>query len=50
MIREEVDEKAHSLAAYRSAASPAEVDRLVERARNLHRDPDLRDLLPPVTL
>ena len=48
LSREEVEEKARSLAAYRSAASPDEMDRLIERARNLHREPDVRDLLPPV--
>jgi 2-methylcitrate dehydratase PrpD len=47
LSREEVEEKARSLAAYRNAASPEEVDRLIERARNLHREPDVRDLLPP---
>ena len=48
LSREEVEEKAHSLAAYRNAASPEEMDRFIERARNLHREPDVRDLLPPV--
>ena len=37
---EEVEEKARGLAASREAAG-----RLTERARNLHRAPDLRDLL-----
>ena len=48
LSREEVEEKARSLAVYRNAASPEEMDRLIERARNLHREPDVRDLLPPV--
>jgi 2-methylcitrate dehydratase PrpD len=48
LSREEVEEKVRSLAAYRNAASAEEMDRLIERARNLHREPGVRDLLPPV--
>jgi len=44
--REEVEEKARSLAAYGNAATPEEMGRLITRARNLHREPDVRDLLP----
>ena len=43
---EEVEEKARDLAAYRDAASFEELRRIVERVRNLHREPDVRDLLP----
>ena len=43
---EEVEEKARDLAAYRDGASPEELRRIVERVRNLHREPDVRDLLP----
>jgi 2-methylcitrate dehydratase PrpD len=42
----EVEEKARSLAAHRGGASFEELRRIVERVRNLHREPDLRDLLP----
>jgi 2-methylcitrate dehydratase PrpD len=43
---EEVEEKARDLAAYRGGASFEELRRIVERARNLHREPDVRNLLP----
>jgi 2-methylcitrate dehydratase PrpD len=43
---EEVEEKAHDLAAYRDGASSEELRHIVERVRNLHREPDVRDLLP----
>ncbi len=43
---EEVEEKARDLAAYRGGASFEELRRLVERVRNLHQEPDVRDLLP----
>ena len=43
---EEVEEKARDLAAYRGGASFEELRRIVERVRNLHREPDVRNLLP----
>ena len=43
---EEVEEKAHDLAAYRDGASSEELAHIVKRVRNLHREPDVRDLLP----
>jgi 2-methylcitrate dehydratase PrpD len=43
---EEIEEKARDLAAYRDGASSEELRHIVERARNLHREPDVRDLLP----
>jgi 2-methylcitrate dehydratase PrpD len=43
---EEVEEKARSLAAYRDGASFEELRHIVERVRNLHQEPDVRDLLP----
>jgi 2-methylcitrate dehydratase PrpD len=43
---EEIEEKARDLAAYRGGASFEELRRIVERVRNLHREPDVRDLLP----
>jgi 2-methylcitrate dehydratase PrpD len=43
---EEIEEKARDLAAYRDGASPEELRHIVERVRNLHREPDVRDLLP----
>jgi 2-methylcitrate dehydratase PrpD len=43
---EEIEEKARDLAAYRGGASYEELRRIVERVRNLHREPDVRDLLP----
>ena len=46
MSPEEVEEKARVLAAYRDGAPFEEFRRIVERVRNLHREPDVRDLLP----
>src|SRR5215204_6321797 len=43
---EEVEEKARDLAAYRGGTSFEELRRIVERVRNLHREPDVRNLLP----
>jgi 2-methylcitrate dehydratase PrpD len=43
---EEIEEKAHDLAAYRDGASSEELKHIVGRVRNLHREPDVRDLLP----
>jgi 2-methylcitrate dehydratase PrpD len=43
---QEIEEKARDLAAYRDGASSEELGRIVERVRNLHREPDVRDLLP----
>ena len=43
---EEIEKKARDLAAYRGAASFEELRRIIERIRNLHREPDVRDLLP----
>jgi 2-methylcitrate dehydratase PrpD len=43
---EEIEEKARDLAAYRDGASSEELRHIVERVRNLHREPDVRDLLP----
>jgi 2-methylcitrate dehydratase PrpD len=43
---EEIEKKARDLAAYRGAASCEELRRIIERIRNLHREPDVRDLLP----
>jgi len=43
---EEIEEKARDLAAYRDGASSEELSHIVERVRNLHREPDVRDLLP----
>lgn len=46
LTRAELEEKARRLAAYRDAASPAEIDRLIARAWSLRDQPDVRDLLP----
>ena len=46
LTRAELEEKARRLAAYRDAASPAEIDRLIARAWSLHDQSDVRDLLP----
>ena len=43
---EEIEEKAHDLAAYRDGASSEELKHIVGRVRNLRREPDVRDLLP----
>ena len=42
---EEIEEKARDLAAYRDGASSEELSHIVERVRNLHREPGVRDLL-----
>jgi len=46
LSREEIEDKAHRLAAFQGAASPEEMDALIERAWNVDREPNLRDLLP----
>ena len=43
---EEIEEKAHDLAAYRDGASSEELKHIVGRVRNPRREPDVRDLLP----
>jgi 2-methylcitrate dehydratase PrpD len=42
---EEIEEKVRDLAAYRDGASSEELSHIVERVRNLHREPGVRDLL-----
>ena len=42
---QEIEEKARDLAAYRDGASSEELSHIVERVRNLHREPGVRDLL-----
>jgi 2-methylcitrate dehydratase PrpD len=46
LSREELEEKARSLAAYGGGASDAEMDRIIHRVWNLDREPDMRNLLP----
>lgn len=46
LSREELEEKARSLAAYGGGASGEEMDRIVARIWGLEEEPDVRDLLP----
>lgn len=46
LTRAELEDKARRLAAYRDAASPAELDRLIARVWSLPDQPGVRDLLP----
>jgi 2-methylcitrate dehydratase PrpD len=46
LSREEIEEKAHDLATYQDGASSEELKHIVGRVRNLHQEPDVRDLLP----
>lgn len=46
LSREEIEEKALRLSAFRGAASVAEIETLIERVWRLKDEPDLRDLLP----
>jgi 2-methylcitrate dehydratase PrpD len=48
LSREELEDKARSLAAFQNGASGEEIDRIVDRVWNLDREPDVRDLLPGV--
>ena len=45
LSRAEVEDKARRLAAFRDGASAGEMDRIIERAWNLEREPDVRDFL-----
>ncbi len=45
LTREELEDKARRLAAFRDGASPEEMRRIVERVWALDREPDVRDLL-----
>ena len=44
LSREEVEEKARSLAAFRGGASDEEMSRIIARVWNLDQEPDVRDL------
>jgi 2-methylcitrate dehydratase PrpD len=46
LSREELEEKARSLAAYGGGASAGEMDRVIARSRDLEKEGDVRDLLP----
>jgi len=46
LTRAELEDKARRLAAYRAAASPAEMDQLIARVWSLRGQPGVRDLLP----
>src|SRR5215213_9384654 len=46
LSREELEEKARSLAAFQSGASDAEMDRIIGRVWSLDLEPDVRNLLP----
>ena len=46
LSREEIEDKAHRLAAFQEAASQEEADALIKRAWNVDREANLRDLLP----
>ncbi|MGH3089692.1 MAG: MmgE/PrpD family protein, partial [Rubrobacteraceae bacterium] len=46
LSREEIEEKALRLAAYKNGATPEEMRRLITRTWNLQNERDLRDLLP----
>jgi 2-methylcitrate dehydratase PrpD len=47
LSRPELEDKAARLAAHGGGVGPEEVRRIVERAWNLEREPDVRDLLAP---
>jgi 2-methylcitrate dehydratase PrpD len=46
LSREELEEKARSLAAFQDGATDEEMDRIIGRVWRLDREPDVRDLLP----
>ncbi len=46
LSREEIEEKARNLAAFRGGASDEEMARITSRVWNLDHEPDVRDLLP----
>jgi 2-methylcitrate dehydratase PrpD len=46
LTRQELEEKARSLAAFQGGASDREMNRLIERIWSLDREPDVRNLLP----
>nr|MDP8945276.1 MmgE/PrpD family protein [Actinomycetota bacterium] len=46
LSREELEEKARSLAAFQGGASDAEMDRIIGRVWSLDLEPDVRNLLP----
>jgi 2-methylcitrate dehydratase PrpD len=46
LTRRELEEKAHSLAAFQDGASDEEMGSLMDRIWNLDREPDMRNLLP----
>ena len=46
MSREELEEKARSLAAFQGGASDAEMDRIIGRIWSLDLESDVRNLLP----
>jgi 2-methylcitrate dehydratase PrpD len=45
LSRAELEQKARQLAAYREGASPQEIERIIQRAWSLARQPDVRGLL-----
>ena len=45
LSRTEIEDKARRLAAFRDGASTGEIGRIIERAWNLDREPDVRDFL-----
>jgi 2-methylcitrate dehydratase PrpD len=47
LSREELEDKAQRLAAFRGGASPDEMRRIIDRAWTLDRESDVRDLLAP---
>jgi 2-methylcitrate dehydratase PrpD len=47
LSRQELEDKARRLAAFRGGASPGEMARIIARAWALDREPDVRDLLGP---
>jgi 2-methylcitrate dehydratase PrpD len=48
LSRVELEDKARRLADFRGGASPEEMDRIMDRAWTLDREPDVRNLLPGV--
>jgi 2-methylcitrate dehydratase PrpD len=48
LTRRELEEKAHSLAAFQDGASDEEMGSLMDRIWNLDREPDVRNMLPEV--
>jgi 2-methylcitrate dehydratase PrpD len=46
LSREELEEKARSLAAFQGGATDEEMDRIIGRVWSLDREPDVLDLLP----